>query len=69
MYRIKWLQNRKIVIDPKRTPNAYKEFTEYQYTQTKDGEFLADVPDMNNHTIDATAYALDRVINKRGVSA
>lgn len=69
MYRIKWLQNRRIVIDPKRTPQAYKEFTEYQYTQTKDGEFLADVPDANNHTIDATAYALDRIINRRGVSA
>lgn len=69
MYRIKWLQNRRIVIDPKRTPHAYKEFTEYQYTQTKDGEFLADVPDVNNHCIDAVAYALDRIINRRGVSA
>lgn len=69
MYRIKWLQNRKIVIDPARTPQAYREFTEYQYTQTKDGEFLADVPDVNNHTIDATAYALDRIIYNKGVPA
>ncbi len=69
MYRIKWLQSRRIIIDPSRTPNAYKEFTEYQYLQTKDGDFLAEVPDANNHCIDSTAYALDRIIYRRGVSA
>ena len=69
IYGIKWLQNRKIVIDPARTPNAYREFTQYQYMQTKDGEFLSDVPDKDQHTIDATRYALDRIINRRGVSA
>lgn len=69
LYRIKWLQNRHLVIDPARTPNAYKEFVNYEYMTTKDGEFLADVPDANNHTIDATAYALDRIIYHKGVSA
>ena len=68
-YGIRWLQNRKIVIDPKRTPHAWKEFTEYEYLTTKDGEFLADVPDKNNHILDACRYALDRLINTRGVSA
>lgn len=63
-YRIKWLQSKKIVIDPERTPHAYKEFTEYEYETTKDGELLSSVPDADNHTIDAVAYALDRVINK-----
>lgn len=69
LYGIKWLQHRRIVIDPKRTPNALREFTQYEYMTTKDGEFLADVPDKDNHLIDATRYALDRLINNRGVSA
>ena len=66
---IKWLQNRRLIIDPKRTPHAHREFIQYEYCTTKDGEFLADVPDKNNHCIDATRYALDRLINYRGVSA
>lgn len=69
LYGVKWLQNRRIVIDPKRTPHAYKEFTEYEYMTTRDGEFLSDVPDKNNHCIDAVRYSLDRLINNRGVSA
>ena len=69
LYGIKWLQNRRIVIDPARTPNAHREFVSYEYMTTKDGEFLADVPDENNHSIDAVRYALDRLINRRGVSA
>lgn len=68
-YGIKWLQHRKLIIDPKRTPNAYKEFTQYEYCTTKDGEFLSDVPDKDNHTIDAVRYALDRLINRMGISA
>ena len=69
LYRIKWMQNRKLVIDPARTPNAYREFTNYEYVTDKDGVFLSDVPDANNHCIDATAYALDRLIYRRGESA
>lgn len=68
-YRIKWLQNRQIVIDPQRTPNVHREFVSYEYMQTKDGEFLADVPDKDNHSIDALAYALDRLIYKKGLTA
>lgn len=64
-YRVKWLQSKKIVIDPKRTPNAFREFTAYEYGQTKDGEFTSELPDKDNHAIDATAYALDRLINSR----
>lgn len=69
LYGIKWLQHRRIVIDPRRTPNAFKEFTSYEYTQTKDGEFLADVPDKCNHSIDALRYALDRQIAQSRNSA
>lgn len=69
LYGIKWLQHRRIVIDPARTPNAHREFISYEYMTTKDGEFLADVPDKGNDAIDATRYALDRLINNRRISA
>ena len=69
LYRIKWLQNRHIIIDPRRTPNAHREFIGYEYLTDKDGNFLADVPDANNHTIDAVAYSLDRLIYRKGVTA
>ncbi len=69
LYRIKWLQSRRIVIDPKRTPNAHREFSTYEYLTDKDGNFLADVPDANNHCIDSVSYALDRIINQRKASA
>lgn len=68
-YGMKWLQGRKIVIDPKRTPNAYKEFTEYEYERDKEGNVISGYPDANNHLIDATRYALERFCNKRGTSA
>lgn len=68
-YGIRWLQNRNIIIDSRRTPNAYREFSTYEYVTTKDGVFLADVPDRDNHTIDAVRYAFDSLINRKGVSA
>lgn len=64
-YGIKWLQHRRIVVDPARTPNAYREFMSYEYERTKDGELLADVPDKDNHTIDAARYALQKLIGNR----
>ena len=63
-YGVKWLQSKHIVIDPRRTPHAYKEFTEYEYEKSKDGEILSSLPDANNHCIDSTRYALDLIINK-----
>lgn len=69
LYGIKWLQHRHLVIDPARTPNAYREFMSYEYTRTKDGDFLADVPDKDNHTIDAARYALQSVIKDKRAAA
>lgn len=61
--RIRWLQHRKIVIDPARTPHAAEEFQNYSYDIDKrSGEVLSSVPDRDNHLIDACAYALDRLI-------
>lgn len=68
-YGVKWLQTKHIVIDPRRTPHAYREFTEYEYECTKDGEILASLPDANNHCIDSTRYALDLLINNSRYSA
>ena len=68
-YGIRWLQTKHIVIDQRRTPHAYDEFTEYEYESTRDGEFLASVPDRNNHCIDAVRYSLDHIINDSENSA
>lgn len=68
-YRVKWLQHRRIVCDPRRTPNAHRELSQYEYKRSKDGEILADLPDADNHSIDALAYALDREIYRKGVPA
>lgn len=61
-YGMKWLQRRKIIIDPKRTPNAYREFLEYEYERDRDGNIVSGYPDKNNHIIDATRYALERLM-------
>lgn len=61
-YRVNWLQHRKIIIDPARTPNAFREFTEYEYMTDKDGNITGELPDANNHAIDAVAYSLTPVI-------
>ena len=58
-YGMKWLQRRKIVVDPTRTPHAYKELSEYEYEQDKEGNFISGYPDENNHIIDAMRYALE----------
>lgn len=68
-YGMKWLQRRKIVIDRRRTPNAYDEFVGYEYERNKDGEIISGYPDANNHLIDATRYALERVSRRMGVTA
>ena len=68
-YRVKWLQHRRIVIDPARTPNAYREFVNYEYMTDKDGNFLSRLPDKDNHCVDSLSYALDGLIYRRGISA
>ena len=61
-YGLKWLQKRKIVIDPRRTPRAFREFTDYEFEKDRNGRWVSGYPDANNHTIDAVRYALERVI-------
>lgn len=64
-YSMKWLQKRTIVIDPRRTPKAYKEFKDYEYERDKNGDVISGYPDKNNHFIDATRYALARIWKRR----
>ena len=67
---IKWLQDlNEIIIDKRRTPNAYREFTLYEYQTTKSGEYISAYPDKNNHTIDAVRYALYNIIQAKTVTA
>lgn len=68
-YGMKWLQKRRLVIDRRRTPNVYREFVNYEYERNKTGDIISGYPDKDNHTIDATRYALERVFNKSASSA
>ncbi len=68
-YSMKWLQRRKIVIDRRRTPHAYDEFVNYEYERNKDGDIISGYPDKDNHLIDSTRYALERVYRKKAITA
>lgn len=63
---MKWLQVRTIVIDKRRTPNAYNEFVNYEYERDKNGEIISGYPDANNHTIDCLRYAMERMSRRFG---
>ena len=68
-YGFKFLQTKTLVIDPKRTPNAYKEITEYEYDRDKEGNVISGYPDGNDHAISALRYAYEPLFNRRGHSA
>lgn len=68
-YGFKFLQTKTIVIDPRRTPNAYKEITEYEYERDKEGNVISGYPDGNDHAISALRYAYEPLFNRRGYSA
>jgi PBSX family phage terminase large subunit len=66
-YSMKWLQSLdKVVIDPARCPDTWKEFNDYEYERAQDGTITSGYPDANNHHIDAVRYALERVWRRRG---
>ena len=51
-YGIKWLQGlNHIYIDRRKCPYAYAEFTNYEYEQDKEGNFISAFPDANNHCL------------------
>lgn len=58
-YSLQWLAGlRQIVIDPGRCPASAREFANYSYVTGRDGSPTGDVPDRDNHHIDAARYAL-----------
>ena len=66
-YGIKWLQGlNHIYIDRNACPYTWKEFSNYEYEQDKDGNFISSYPDENNHSIDAVRYAMQTYANRRG---
>ena len=66
-YGIKWLQGlRHIYIDKRRCPDTWKEFTEYEYEQDREGNFISAYPDAKNLSIDATRYAMEKYANRKG---
>lgn len=61
-YGIRWMQDlEEIIIDNTRCPNTAREFSMYEYERDKYGEFKSKYPDMNNHSIDATRYAIEEL--------
>lgn len=66
-YSMKWLQSlNHIYIDPKRCPETYKEFCDYEYERDKNDEVISGYPDANNHSIDSVRYATERYWKRRG---
>ncbi len=66
-YSMKWLQSlRAIVIDNTRCPETAQEFLDYELEQDKDGDFISEYPDKNNHHIDAVRYATNLIWRRRG---
>jgi phage terminase large subunit len=66
-YSMKWLQSlAAIVIDAERCPYTAEEFLSYELEQDKDGNFISEYPDRNNHFIDMTRYATNLIWRRRG---
>ena len=62
----KWLDDLEaIVIDPKRCPNAAKEFENIDYQVDRNGNTKNRLEDKDNHLIDATRYALSEDMVER----
>lgn len=61
----RWLSGlREIAIDPIRCPLTYKEFALCEYAKDRDGRWVDDYNDGNDHSIDAVRYAMMRDVLK-----
>ena len=66
-YSMKWLQSLvEIIIDPVRCPHHAKEFIEYELEVDKDGNYISEYPDKNNHFIDQIRYRTNMIWRVRG---
>jgi len=65
-YSMKWLASlNAIVIDRKRCPRTFAEFTAYEYERDKYGDVVSGYPDRDNHMIDAVRYATESIWKRR----
>jgi phage terminase large subunit len=54
-----WLAGlREIAIDPQRCPRTFEEFTLKEFARDRDGAWMAEIPDGDDHSIDAVRYAM-----------
>lgn len=66
-YGENWLDDLdEIIIDPARTPNVAREFESIDYATDRNGDPLPRLEDKDNHTIDATRYALEGDMGHKG---
>lgn len=64
----KWLQSlNEIVIDPNRTPNVFREFTQAEYGKTKSGQFISKYPEVDDHCQDSVRYATSEIAAGSGL--
>ncbi len=68
-YGFKWLQSRTLVIDPARTPGAYREIMHYEYERDRAGNVMSGYPDRDDHAISALRYAYEPLFTRRGTQA
>lgn len=69
VYGEKWLDDlNAIIIDPFRCPNTTREFESIDYQTDRYGNPIPRLEDKNNHTIDATRYALSKDMNGNNYS-
>ncbi len=67
-FGIKFLQDlEKIIIDPERCPLAAKEFINYSLETDRNGIVKSQFPEKENHSIDATRYALEDDMSTGGL--
>lgn len=54
-----WLAGlREICIDARRCPLTWEEFANKEYARDRDGRWVDDIPDGDDHSIDAVRYAM-----------
>lgn len=61
-----WLASVRWVIDPARCPNLAREVRAMEYSRSRDGTYLNDVPDGDDHWVDALRYSVMPIVKRRG---
>ena len=65
MASYRFLSSVRWVIDPVRCPRLAEEVRAKQYRMLRDGRFVEEIPDGDDHWIDATRYAVMPIVKRR----